>query len=220
MLLCIETSTRAGSVALVDRTGVIDERVLAGDLGAELAPAVQAMVPDLSAVDAYAISVGPGLFTGLRIGIAFMKGLAVVHRRPAVAVSTLAVIARQLADAHPEATLFLPVVDARKGEVFAALYRRTDGHLALDPRVPEGVHRFDQLATIEGVWSAGAPIPAWASADPGQSIPRASVVGQIAQASLPGSAVDALGVEPAYHQPSGAEINRARGSVDVRTRSR
>lgn len=207
MLLCIETSTRKGSIALVDQSGVLVERELSNDTAASLAPAVAELVPELGAIEAYAISVGPGSFTGLRIGIAFMKGLAAVHRVPAVPVSSLEIIARQLADAHPARELFLPVLDARKGEVFAALYRRDGAALAADPRLPEGVHRFDGLAPIEGVVSAGDMIPSWATADPRSGTPAASVLGRIALAILSTRATDALGVEPAYHQPSGAEIN-------------
>jgi tRNA threonylcarbamoyladenosine biosynthesis protein TsaB len=207
LLLAIETSTRAGSIALVDASGVIAERMLSSDTAATLAPAVAELVPDLSKIDAYAISVGPGSFTGLRIGIAFMKGLAVVHRVPAVPISSLEIIATQLAEAHPEHDLFLPMLDARKGEAFAALYRRDGDRVAIDPRLPEGVVRFDQLQPIAGAISAGDLIPPWAPSDPANATPRASVLGRIAQRNLPGRAGDALGVEPAYHQPSGAEIN-------------
>src|SRR5688572_8849047 len=137
MLLCIETSTRAGSIALIGDQ--ILERSLGTDTAACLAPAVAELVPDLSKIEAYAISVGPGSFTGLRIGISFMKGLAAVHRVPAVPISALEIIATQLAEAHPERELFLPVIDARKGDVFAALYRREGDRIAIDARLPEGL---------------------------------------------------------------------------------
>lgn len=206
MLLAIETSMRTGSVALVDAGQVIAERELGQDTALFLAPAVADLVPDLSEIEAYAISIGPGSFTGLRIGISFMKGLAVVHRVPAVPISSLEIIARQLAEAHPDRNLFLPVLDARKGDVFAALYRRDGDHVAIDPHLVEGLHRFHDLAPIEGAVAAGDPIPAWAASDPRNGIPRASVLGRIA-AHLPHRGVDALQVEPAYHQASGAEIN-------------
>jgi tRNA threonylcarbamoyladenosine biosynthesis protein TsaB len=205
MLLCIETSTRAGSIALVGETVV--ERALGADTAACLAPAVAELVPDLSKIEAYAVSVGPGSFTGLRIGISFMKGLAAVHRVPAVPVSSLEIIATQLADAHPDRELFLPVIDARKGDVFAALYRREGDRVVIDPRLFEGLHRFAELSPLHGVVGAGDLIPPWAMADPQNGVPRASVLGRIAVAGLPQRGVDALLVEPAYHQPSGAEIN-------------
>jgi tRNA threonylcarbamoyladenosine biosynthesis protein TsaB len=207
MLLAIETSTRAGSIALVDAGGVIAERALGADTSACLAPAVAELVPDLEVLEAYAISIGPGSFTGLRIGISFMKGLAAVHRRPAVPVSSLEIIASQLAEAHPDRDLFLPVLDARKGDVFAALYRREGARIQIDARLPEGLHRFADLVPLEGVSSAGDTIPGWAAADPQNGTPRASVLGRIAVRDLPARGVDALQVEPAYHQASGAEIN-------------
>jgi tRNA threonylcarbamoyladenosine biosynthesis protein TsaB len=151
------------------------------------------MVPDLSAIDAYAISIGPGSFTGLRIGIAFMKGLAAVHRVPAIPISSLEILATQLADAHPAHELFLPMIDARKGDVFAGLYRSVQRRLAIDPRLPDGVYPANALDAIEGAIRG----------DPTNAIPTASVLGRIAHSYLPGRAADALRVEPAYLQGIG-----------------
>ena len=193
MLLCIETSTREGSLALIDREGAV-VRELGADTAAILALSVAELVPDLSKIEAFAIDVGPGSFTGLRIGISFMKGLAAVHRVPAIPISSLEIIATRLAETHPDRDLFLPVIDARKGDVFAALYRREGDRVAIDPRLPEGLHRFADLSAIGGV-------------DPQNLTPTASVLGRIAMSDLARRGVDALAVEPAYLQPSGAEIN-------------
>lgn len=210
MLLAIETSTRTGSVARVERSGEIEEIQLGAqqDHGASLARTVARLVDDLTKVQAYGISVGPGSFTGLRIGISFLKGLAVVHPKPAVCVSTLEVMATRLAEVHADAERFLPLIDARKGEVFAALYRRGDDGVVSDPTLPEGLHALDALPVVEGVIAAGdVTIPAWARSDPRNAVPKASVLGRIALSRyLSGQGVDPLQVEPVYHQLSAAEV--------------
>lgn len=75
----------------------------------------------LEDVDLLAVSIGPGSFTGLRIGAAAFQGLALARRLPLVAVPTLDAMARL---AGPGDGMVIPMLDARMGEVFAALYRR------------------------------------------------------------------------------------------------
>jgi len=71
-----------------------------------------------------ACTAGPGSFTGVRIGVATAKTLAWALAAELAAVSTLAAMAAALLAAHPGRDLAVPVLDARRGEVFAALYRR------------------------------------------------------------------------------------------------
>lgn len=217
MLLAIDTSTKLGSVARVERSGAVVEAILEADHAASLAPAVERLIPDPSLVEGYAIAIGPGSFTGLRIGIAFLKGLAFVHRRLAAPVSTLELMALGLAAAHPGRDAFLPILDARRGEVYAALYRRSAGGVAVDAALPEAV--YARAALVERASGAGAvaggdgialdfgPIPPWALADPSSGSPRASALGRIGQARLDaGQGVDPSSLEPAYLRPSGAEL--------------
>jgi tRNA threonylcarbamoyladenosine biosynthesis protein TsaB len=70
------------------------------------------------------VGLGPGSFTGLRVGLAFMKGLARAIAAPLVGVSTVAALACSYDGPH---TLVCPVIDARKGEVYGALFRRNAG---------------------------------------------------------------------------------------------
>src|SRR6185503_2808150 len=94
-VLALDTTTRAGSVALLDGERVVDER--AGDgtrthaerLPAEITSLVAAHGLTLPDIDLYAVASGPGSFTGLRIGIATIQGLALVHARRIVAISAL-----------------------------------------------------------------------------------------------------------------------------------
>src|SRR5947209_19529533 len=117
-VLALDSTTRSGSVALVENGDVIDER--AGDpsrthgerLPAELAQLGAAW----STIDLFAVAAGPGSFTGLRIGIATMQGLALVTGRPAAGVSALEALA-QLASQHLDAgALIAAWIDAQRGE--------------------------------------------------------------------------------------------------------
>ena len=98
-VLALDTTTRAGSVALVDAGRVIDQR--SGDgarthalrLPGEITALADANGVSLSSVDLYAVATGPGSFTGLRIGIATIQGFAFVHGRQIVGVPVLDALA-------------------------------------------------------------------------------------------------------------------------------
>jgi tRNA threonylcarbamoyladenosine biosynthesis protein TsaB len=85
-------------------------------------------------LDGYAVTRGPGSFTGLRIGISTIKGLAFATEKPMVGISTLEVLAHQ---APGTADLICPLMDARRDEVYWTLYRR--GTDSMTPIVPERV---------------------------------------------------------------------------------
>jgi tRNA threonylcarbamoyladenosine biosynthesis protein TsaB len=77
----------------------------------------------LSDVEGYAIGLGPGSFTGLRIGLATWKGLAYANQRPIAGASSLAAMALAAAERAEPGALLVPLLDARKGEVYAGFYR-------------------------------------------------------------------------------------------------
>jgi tRNA threonylcarbamoyladenosine biosynthesis protein TsaB len=218
MLLAIDTSTRAGSVALLDGE-VLEERALGrADHGADLAPTVAALLQGgrLARVSGYALSIGPGSFTGLRIGLAFLKGLAVVHPRPVAPVSTLRVLAEAILAQHPGAAFALPALDARRDEVFAALFARGPTGLEADARLVEGVHALvaaravaERLPGPVVVGGEGAGLAPWGDApfarDPAVT-PRAGLLARLAAPLLAsGAGVEADRVELAYLQQSAAE---------------
>ena len=105
LLLAVETSCGTPSVALLRGEELLaEEQAAAGRSGAEsLLPCVDAVLRRagvaLEAVEAFAISIGPGSFTGLRIGVATLKGLAFGTELPIAPVPTLAVLARAAPDA-------------------------------------------------------------------------------------------------------------------------
>ena len=149
MILALETATRACSAALCAADGpLVAERVsLAGPAHSRLLlPFVDEILAQAGAgwgdVETVAVGLGPGAFTGLRIGIATARALAQADGRAGLAgVPTLAALALALADA-PEATpgrRLVPLVDGRRGEVFAAVYERRDGG---------GVRQLGEVAVV------------------------------------------------------------------------
>jgi len=74
--------------------------------------------------DLFAATVGPGSFTGLRVGLAAVKGWGEVYRKPIAAVSALKAVAAQ---AHSDLPLVVPVLDAHRGQIYSAIYRRSEG---------------------------------------------------------------------------------------------
>src|SRR5258708_26525909 len=109
-VLALDTTTRAGSVALVENDRVVEER--AGDAsrthGERLPAELAALGAPWPTIDVFAVASGPGSFTGLRIGIATMQGLALVAGRPVVGVSALEALAHLAGADAPPGPLFPP----------------------------------------------------------------------------------------------------------------
>lgn len=132
LVLAIETATETVGVALWGDAGPLASSVVAGSRrhGDLLAPAVAGLLEAAGAVPrdltAVAVDTGPGLFTGLRVGIATAQALSAALEIPAVGVSSLEVLAHR--QRRWGGTL-AAVVDARRGEVFRALYRAGAGPL-------------------------------------------------------------------------------------------
>ena len=125
-ILAIETATLMGGVALTTQEGLQAEYRLnvRSTHSEQLMPGVDRVLRasniSLQEIDAFAVSIGPGSFTGLRIGISTVKGFAIVTGRPILPVSTLEALAYGLPfSTHP----ICPLLDARKGEVYTALFQ-------------------------------------------------------------------------------------------------
>jgi tRNA threonylcarbamoyladenosine biosynthesis protein TsaB len=226
LLLAIETATRAASVALLRGSDLVaEERTPGGRTTAEtLLPALDLLLAGcdltLAAVDAFAVSIGPGSFTGLRVGIATAKGLALGTDRPVAAVPTLAALART---APPSGGAVVAMLDARRGEVYAAAYAPVaDGPL---PReiVPEGVYTGEALAGMlppacvlvgDGVGVCGELLRARLGEGvqlqpPPHGEPRARHVGAIGAALLAaGAGAAAVDLVPRYLRRAEAEVKR------------
>jgi tRNA threonylcarbamoyladenosine biosynthesis protein TsaB len=124
IILAIETATRAGSVAIARGEGVLASRSgdasssHSQDLIENIDAVLQAAEVELSAVDLFAAAIGPGSFTGLRIGLATVKSLAMSLERKCVGVSTLGAVSHA-AGASERTVALLP---AGRGEVFAQMF--------------------------------------------------------------------------------------------------
>ena len=136
-LLGIETSTTVCAAAVV-RDGLVlaeelvDERnVHAERLMGMIDTAFQRSGTTLEDVAGIAVSIGPGSFTGLRIGLSVAKGFAYASGKNIIPVPTLLGLAQKTIDAgeDPPDELILPLLDARRGDVYCALYRRAGGRL-------------------------------------------------------------------------------------------
>lgn len=229
----METSTLTGAVALVAGDTVVAECRLnvAVTHSERLLAAVDHVLTvaglPLADVDALAVAVGPGSFTGLRIGVSTVKSLAFATGKPLVGVPTLDALAWMLPyAAHP----VCPILDAKKDEVYAGLYRTGAGRLdrlweyqALAPEL-----LADRLAREAPgpVVFLGDGVAPWASvlrrilggdarlAPPGLRLPSAVTVADLGRAALErGERAEPAGLLPLYVRRSEAELGQERQGV-------
>ncbi len=125
-ILSLETSTIAGSIALNEEERLIAEVMLdikvahSERLMTSIEWLLRASRTSINDIDAFAISIGPGSFTGLRIGLSTAKGLSYATKRPLIAVPTLDAFALRIPFAPYN---ICPMLDARKNEIYTGLYR-------------------------------------------------------------------------------------------------
>jgi tRNA threonylcarbamoyladenosine biosynthesis protein TsaB len=154
IVLALDTTTRDGSIAVLHDSIVRVER--AGDptithgqrLPTDIAEVLDAAGDRIDAVDLFAVAAGPGSFTGLRVGIATIQGIAMGQGKRVVPVSTLDALARSAIDPSNTVAAWM---DAQRGEVFAALYA-ADGRTLLIPPVSA------DPAVVLQTWSATADL--------------------------------------------------------------
>jgi len=232
-VLAIETSTPAGGVALLDGDQLVGEYTLniRTTHSERLLAAVDRLLQDAGwtpeALEGLAVAVGPGSFTGLRIGISTVKGLAFSLKIPVAAVSTLEAMAWALPFARHAVC---PVLDARKAEVYAALFNWEGERLVRDwedqAMSPEELcRRLAEAAAPsagpvifvgDGVRVYGArfreqlgPLVLFAPA--ARQLPSAACVGELGSARLrAGEVMDPVALAPCYLRPSEAELKRRR----------
>jgi len=227
-VLAFDTSATVTSVAVCDGSRVLaEDDSLSGERHAELLlPRVarclaQAGLP-LSDIDAFAVGIGPGSFTGVRVGVATAKGFGLSLHKPVCGVVSLTALAHAAADAGGSAWL-APLLDAFKGEVFGALYRVTSAGIALQVEpfhAAPGIALARLLAAAEGqrltLFGAGfrryvaefGPLPAGTHVlDPGLDAPRARHVAHLAAQALAGGEVSELAqLAPLYLRASDARL--------------
>lgn len=207
-ILAIDTTHEFGSIALLRGEEVLEEVPLHAPNGfghilyEAMAQMLERCGVDVSEIDCFASAAGPGSFTGVRIGLTAVKGLAEALQRPAVAVSNLQAMA-----SFGEAQLRAPLLDARRGEIYGAVY---DGEgVAVQPEV---VMRLpDWLRTLPaGVeFLATEPAPFRSVLPAVTQCPRAlaAAIGRIgAQRLARGNAGSPAALDANYVRRSDAEI--------------
>jgi tRNA threonylcarbamoyladenosine biosynthesis protein TsaB len=224
LILGIETSTAQISVAIGGHEGVIaSAQARRGQRHAEtLVPMVsyicQVAHVSLSEIGAVAVGVGPGLYTGLRVGISAAKAMALGLRTPMIGVPSLDLLAFPVRFTN---RLIVTLMDARRGEVFHAAYRSTPGGIQrLGPHEvasPEDVASDLQAANRDclivgdgGLRYADllAPLRGIELAEAGLAYPSASALVQLAHAqALREEFVAPDEVRPVYLRRPDAEAN-------------
>jgi tRNA threonylcarbamoyladenosine biosynthesis protein TsaB len=241
-ILAIDSSSAHGSVALL-----AEGRVLADECADSAEPSSSALFrrvnsvlqrasAKLSEIDCFAVAVGPGSFTGVRVGLAAVKGWAEVWQRPIASVSVLEAVAAQ---ATEPGALVAALTDARRGLLFCGLYRRISpsGRVAGAAGV-SGADDLDELEKVDEEFVAtpaeildrllGAaskpPLLVTPTAEGALAIVTnlagrsarievvspalAAVIGRLGyRRALRGDVVDALGLHANYIQRSAAEVN-------------
>jgi tRNA threonylcarbamoyladenosine biosynthesis protein TsaB len=216
LILAVDTTHEFGSLALLRGGDVLEEVLLHSPEGfgqilfGRLAELLDRQGCKAAGVDCFAAASGPGSFTGVRIGLACVKGLAEANGKPAIGVSNLAAMAT-----FGSAARRAVVLDARRGEVYGAVYDACGAVIAAESvmpftawlhSLPEGEVEFVATdfspfaAALEGTRFAGAAVT---------TAPRAlaAAVGRIACARLrAGEGGDPAGIDANYVRRSDAEL--------------
>lgn len=225
-VLGIEAATPVASVAVAGQGGILAERMVLNRRthSVNLLPMLKAVLEeaeiDKSQLTGIAVSSGPGSFTGLRIGMSTAKALAWVWRLQVVGISTLQSLAYPLSGGEG---LVCPILNARKNQVYAAIYECRNGMLdcivapmAISPQqlaeqlltlqrpvlfLGDGVPVYkEQLTGVLGSRAVLAPLAA--------SYPRGAAVAELGlEAFQAGRGIDPAALQPEYIRPSEAELN-------------
>ncbi len=230
-ILAIESSSLVASVAIVDEENVIAEysvnhkKTHSQTLMPMLDEIVRMTETELESIDHIAVSVGPGSFTGLRIGVATAKGLGLALDKKLVAVPTLGAMAYNLCD---YSGLVVPVMDARRNQVYTGIYRFEDQKpICVMDQTP--MDSFELIQRIKELSRSDAYAPIFLGdgveviknalnevddfkvkfALPHLSRQKASAVGLLAiELAKKGELVDASELKPVYLRLSQAERER------------
>lgn len=206
-ILGIETATRAASVAVIFDGKLLAEsfRETPQSFSETLMPQVEEVVRSAGAfgnLDAVAVSIGPGSFTGLRIGLATAKALAYAWRIKIIGVPTL----QALAYNFPSSKV-LPLIDAQKNRAYCQLFEKSEPLSELEIKPIDEAIKLDGEVFLCGdvLHKIKAPLPPNVHlAPPNLLMPRASSVALCAEAL--GTTDNVMNLEPLYVRRSEAEV--------------
>jgi tRNA threonylcarbamoyladenosine biosynthesis protein TsaB len=131
-ILGIDTSSKFLNIALSENKDIIRERsyLLDRKHARQLVPRIKELLDKsgvpIARIDAFIIGIGPGSFTGLRIGVSTIKGFSLALGKPCIGVASMDSIACNVEDDDKN---IIPVIDAKRGQVYSAIYRRKAGKI-------------------------------------------------------------------------------------------
>ena len=226
--IVVDTADGRGSIAIFDEREVlaIEEHASEEDYSIWLLPAVHRVLAksslSLAELDGYAVCAGPGSFTGLRVGLTTVKAWAEIYDKPIASLSRLEAFA--VSSPEPESAFVASYIDARRDQVFAALYARSGS--GFEPLGEESVISLANFAATVREKSAGKPVR-WVTPDPallesGAWWPALLAAGHILRSATPpfapilgvlacrkfrqGRTTDALSLDANYVRRSDAEM--------------
>lgn len=147
LILAVDTTTSFGSTALLDNNRLLGEINLdSPETHSErLLPTIHFLLNSFGKtihdIDGFALAAGPGSFTGIRIGMSLIKSFVYASGKPAAPVSTLRALVEKMNSNRER--LFCPMLDARKGEVYSALYEKRNKNRK--ELISQGVYKPDAL---------------------------------------------------------------------------
>ncbi|TSA54367.1 MAG: tRNA (adenosine(37)-N6)-threonylcarbamoyltransferase complex dimerization subunit type 1 TsaB [Actinobacteria bacterium] len=235
IILSIDTATDAVSVAIADGARVLAASEMTSERqhAEVLTPMIDFVRKQAGVafgdVGAVAVDIGPGLFTGMRVGIASAKAIAQVLDVPIIGVTSLDILATALARTDD---VIASVIDARRGEVYWSMYRYIDGKIRQVSNPETGTIETCTLQTIdrgqatvfvgngalryrhEIELAVAGVLPQHAFADELHAYPKASVLAQLAhERALRQDWQEADALVPQYLRLPDAEINWATRSA-------
>ncbi|MGL4606509.1 MAG: tRNA (adenosine(37)-N6)-threonylcarbamoyltransferase complex dimerization subunit type 1 TsaB [Eubacteriaceae bacterium] len=222
-ILAIDTSTIVASVAIVNEDKLVGEITINHQKkhSEKLLGAIDHLLCDsgfsITDIDMFGIAQGPGSFTGLRIGMATIKGFAQALNKPVIGVSTLEGLAMNLATTRG---LICPILDAQRQEVYTGIYYFENGRLVTE--MEDSVLKLEKLIerleeTNQEIYFLGDGLTKFSGillekltrgiiAPNHLSMNHASSIAQVAlQNAIKGNYMDYKELEPLYIRPSYAE---------------
>lgn len=215
-LLAVDTALEACAAAVARRSdGVVDVVAIGEVIGRGHAETVMRVVGealdraglDHRDLDGYAVSIGPGSFTGIRVGVAAVRGFALAAGRPAVGVTTLEALAEEARAARPGRAV-LAAIDARKDEVYAQAFA-ADGR-PIDAPVVVARAAAAARAVALGAVVVGSAAPLLAALEPGlvalaTPFPAIDTVARLGLARLAAGPAPFARPAPLYVRPPDAK---------------